>query len=77
MTYNGHASWAQWNVSLWISNDEGLYAMARRYAKYHPRRGAAKAMLKDLNDSQVFKTPPDGARYTYTTIERAMTGIDK
>lgn len=26
--YNGCKNWNQWNVSLWINNDEGLYCMA-------------------------------------------------
>jgi aspartate/methionine/tyrosine aminotransferase len=75
MSYQGHASWAQWNVSLWVNNDQGLYTMAKRYAKYQPRRDAAKQFLKDLNDSQVFKTP-DGARYTVTSLIKAMRGIE-
>ena len=28
-TYNGHPSWAHWNVALWFGNDEGLYRLAR------------------------------------------------
>ena len=27
--YNGHPTWAHWNVALWFGNDEGLYRMAR------------------------------------------------
>ena len=78
MSYQGHASWAQWNVSLWVNNDEGLYKMAKRYAQYRrgysSRRDGAIAMLKDLNDSQVFKTP-DGATYTVTSLINAMRGL--
>ena len=73
--YNGHASWAQWNVSLWVNNDEGLYAMVKRYAKIGHRHVAARKFLKDLNDSQVFKTP-DGATYTVTSLLNAMRGIE-
>lgn len=73
-SYNGYPSWAQWNVSLWIYNDEGLYKMAKGYARYKPRRDAAKRFLKDLNDAQVFKTP-DGATYTVTSLINAMRGI--
>lgn len=27
--YNGHPSYAHWNVSLWFGSDEDLYRMAR------------------------------------------------
>jgi hypothetical protein len=55
--YNGHPNWSQWNVSLWINNDEGLYNLAR--------------MLEDLNGCGITQTP-DGARYTVTSIKHAM-----
>jgi hypothetical protein len=74
MSYNGHASWAQWNVSLWVNNDEALYRLAQSYARRSNRRDAARRLLKDLNDSQVFKTP-DGAKYTVTSLINAMRGL--
>lgn len=73
-TYNGHRNWNHWNVSLWINNDESLYNMARSYvrsSRYSTKEAAAKAMLQDLNDSGITKTP-DGAPYSVSTIAAAM-----
>ncbi|MFM6944938.1 MAG: hypothetical protein ACKOXV_06590 [Bacteroidota bacterium] len=30
-TYNGYANYATWNVSMYITNDEGLYNLVKRY----------------------------------------------
>ena len=70
--YNGHKNWNHWNVSLWINNDEGLYNLAREYAREcKTRDDAALAMLELLHDLGV-RTTPDGAPYSKTTIKAAM-----
>ncbi len=55
--FNGHRSWNQWNVSLWLSNDESLEYTMREYKdkEYSKNRmiNALKYMIGD-------KTP-DGA----------------
>lgn len=33
-TYNGCKNYQTWNVCLWISNDEGLYNLARSCDDY-------------------------------------------
>jgi hypothetical protein len=33
-SYNGWENYETWNVALWISNDEGLYNIARRCVDY-------------------------------------------
>ena len=34
-TYNGYKNRQTWSCALWISNDEGLYNLAREYVKNH------------------------------------------
>ena len=33
-TYNGWTNYETWNVALWISNEEGLYHLARESKDY-------------------------------------------
>lgn len=76
MSFNGHKNWNHWNVSLWISNDESLYRLARVYLRRHSSKdAAARALLEDLNDDRITHTP-DGARYTVTTVRAALAGLE-
>jgi hypothetical protein len=69
--HNGHRSWNAWNVSLWLNNDEGLYRMARSFARqYGIGVGATKLAIALHGEST-----PDGARYTSTSIREAMRGM--
>ena len=74
--FNGHKNWNHWNVSLWINNDEGLYHMAQECIRAY-RTGklpAAMAMLRELNDAGITKTP-DGAPYSVSSIRAAMVDM--
>jgi hypothetical protein len=72
--YNGHKNWTQWNVSLWVNNDEGLYREAVRLCRRMSRKDAAEAMLGWLQDMGLTETP-DGAKYSVTAIQAAMVGL--
>lgn len=71
MTYNGHKNWNHWNVSLWLNSDEGLYRMARSFARQYGIGVGAVKLAQALQGEQT----PDGAPYSVTTIRAAMRGI--
>lgn len=73
--YNGHESYAAWNVSLWVGNDEGLYSFAREHKRRHSNaRDAARAMLEDLQELGIEKTP-DGVTYSVHNLTLAIRGL--
>ena len=66
MSYNGWTNWETWNASLWISNDEGLYNMARNY-----ERGAVYPTWKGFVENtglEDFETP-DGVCFTERRLD--------
>jgi hypothetical protein len=69
-------SYNYWNVSLWISNDEGLYRSALDCIRQHSNKDdAARAFLAMLTDNGMTKTP-DGVPYKFTYIRYAMGGLE-
>lgn len=73
MTYNGHPNWAQWNVSLWIGNDEGLYRLALDCIRRSKTKDAAARLF--IDEVGTDKTP-DGARYSFTAVRHALVGLE-
>ena len=74
--YNGYKNWNQWNVALWLHNDEGLYRTMCIIRRHYSRVGdAAAAMLALLNRGGTTETP-DGARYSVTAIRTAMRELN-
>lgn len=64
-----------WNVSLWVSNDEGLYNLAVECLRSAPnRREAAEDFLQALKNTGVTHTP-DGARYSKSAVLHALRGL--
>lgn len=70
-SYNGHKNWNQWNVSLWINNDENLYRFALSLVKQF---GIGIAAVKLANAMRGEKTP-DGAIYNLTSVRNAIKDI--
>jgi len=71
--YQGHRSWNSWNVSLWISNDEGLYLLALDCLKSTKNLGAAtRKFMRDFEG----ETTPDGAKYNPTCVREALAGLN-
>jgi len=74
-THNGFKNWNQWNVSLWINNDEGLYKLAQECVKKTKSKAqAARVLLSFLNDTGTYTTP-DKARYSIAAIRAAIADI--
>lgn len=70
--HNGHHCWNCWNVSLWIGNDYGLYRAALEAKRTHKTiRRAAISLMEDLP-----KRTPDGAKYTFNAVYRAIAGLE-
>ena len=68
--YNGHRSWNAWNVSLWLSNDEGLYRWVTRLVREYGKERAALKVFREIGGERT----PDGAVYNRTCIRAALTG---
>lgn len=73
--YNGYRNWSQWNVSLWVNNDETLYRYARECVRFNLTRGAAAESMLDWLESAGITHTPDGAKYSATAIRAAMVGM--
>jgi hypothetical protein len=71
-TFNGHKNWNQWNVALWIGNDEPLYREAvRLYRKFPTVACAARHFQRQMPERT-----PDGARYSLAAIKAALIGLE-
>ena len=66
--YQGHKNWNHWNVSLWISNDEGLYNLARDAVRRKKTKDAAARYVLDALPEKT----PDGAPYSLSSVRAAL-----
>lgn len=73
-TYSGYKNYATWNVALWISNDEGLYGMARRARDYKRFTDSLKG-LGECNghetgiESSIETQTPDGVAWNDSNLD--------
>lgn len=73
--YNGYKNFNQWNQSLWINNDQGLYVTAMHYAhQYKNKKQAASAMLEELKE-YCSNCTPDGVKWSKAGIMAAIQGM--
>tara|TARA_S200002703_G_C3713972_1_gene219329 strand:+ start:456 stop:680 length:225 start_codon:yes stop_codon:yes gene_type:complete len=71
--YNGHKSWNQWNVSLWLSNDYSLYTYAIHLMEIYSFNKAVDVLFAGLKGTKT----PDGARYNKLSIRNALKGLSE
>ena len=75
-TYNGHKNYNQWNQSLWINGDEGLYMLAKDFLNNCSggKDKAAQNILDHLTDCGITHTP-DGVKWSKAGIRAALVGM--
>jgi len=64
--HNGYRSWNEWNVSLWINNDEALYRHALELVENFTLAQATKIFMHH------HWTTPDGADYNRICVYNAL-----
>ena len=74
-TYNGYKNWNQWNVSLWINNEEWQYRTAQYCIRMASNRKHAVMFFQRELEKRGITHTPDGARYSKSAIRSAMVGM--
>ena len=71
--YNGYPSYNAWNIALWISNDERLYALAKECKEDSDTQTIAARNFMNLVGT---KHTPDGVPWTHTNVQLALREIE-
>jgi hypothetical protein len=66
-SYNGWKNYETWNVWLWITNKEGIYALARSIAK---RGGNYDELANELIEEFDSKTSGDSVAWDSPRLDR-------
>lgn len=69
--YNGHPDWTHWNVSMWLSGDEGSYCWVMNCIEEMGADVAASNVAEALDGLRT----PDGAFYTKSAVRRAVIAM--
>lgn len=69
--YQGHENWNQWNVSLWIANEEPIYRFAKECLQGRSLKRAVCRFLEVYRNAET----PDGGRYSYAAVYAALKGL--
>jgi hypothetical protein len=57
-TYNGYANYATWNVSMFLTSDEGLYNLVKRFDSWEVCKNALESFgLAETCDNISFDDP--------------------
>jgi hypothetical protein len=57
-TYNGYANYATWNVSMFLTSDEGLYNLVKRFDSWQMCKNALESFgLTETCDNISFDDP--------------------
>ena len=62
---NGFANYETWNVTLYIQNDEGLYKVAKRFAKFGRMYQDLVKLLYECGS----KETPDGVKWNDPAVD--------
>lgn len=73
--YNGYANYNQWNQSLWVNNDEGLYRLAKDAVRYTNNRKEAVEYILDTIIPCYGPKTPDGVKWSKAGIRAALVGM--
>ena len=74
-SYNGYKNYAQWNQSLWLNNDEGLYGIMRDHIRWSSNMADAVEQLFDLLSRSGEGKTPDGVKWSKAGIRAGMIDL--